>query len=122
MDSWVIELIRQVPSAAAVIGTVFLFLKWMAQSEERRDANAKDRAVQDRAHQIEINTLWANTIKEAFDRQDETAVKTTQMIVDKLANMDKAAEERYRKMNITQELIDAVKLQTKKQSKESTDG
>lgn len=111
MDAWVVELIRQVPSAAAVIGTVYLFLRWMEKSDERREINAKERAIADRAHQIEINSLWANTIKGAFDQQDKTATKTTQMIVDKLAAMDKALEERYKKMNITQDLIDAVKAQ-----------
>jgi hypothetical protein len=33
------------------------------------------------------------------------------MIVEKLSAMDKAADERYKKMNITQELIDAVRAQ-----------
>ena len=113
MESWVVELIRQVPSAAAVIGTVYLFLRWMEKSDERREVNAKERAMEDRAHQIQINTLWANTIKGALDQQDRTALKTTEMIVDKLAAIDKAAEDRYKKMNITQDLIDAVKAQTK---------
>ena len=61
------------------------------------------------AHQIDINTLWARTIKETVEQTDRTATTTTKMIVDKLGYMDKAAEERYDKMKITQELIDAVK-------------
>lgn len=116
MDTWIIELVRQVPSAAAVIGTVFLFLRWMEKSEQRREENAKQRAIEDRAHQMELNALWSNTIKSALDQQDETAVKTTRMIVDKLSAMDKVAEERYRKMNITQDLIDAVKAQQAQQT------
>lgn len=109
MDNWIIELIRQVPSAAAVIGTVYLFLRHIEKQNDRHSSNAKDKAIEDRAHQIDINTLWARTIKETVEQTDRTATTTTKMIVDKLGYMDKAAEERYDKMKITQELIDAVK-------------
>lgn len=114
MDSWITELIRQVPSAAAVIGTVFLFLRFIEKLSERQAAQAKEKAMEDRAHQIDINTLWSNTMKSALDHQDKTAMKTTEIIADKLAYMDKAAEDRYEKMNITQELIDVVKSMKKK--------
>ena len=118
MDNWVIELIRQVPSAAAVIGTVFLFLRFIEKQNQHQADRAKEKAVEDRAHQIDINSLWANTIKEAMEQTDKTAMTTTQMIVDKLGYMDKAAEERYSKMNITQELIDAVNGMRKEKARE----
>lgn len=115
MDNWITELIRQAPSAAAVIGTVYLFLRFIEKQNDRHAANAKDKAIEDRSHTIDVNSMWANTIKSISEQHDRTAVTTTQMIVDKLAYMDKAAEERYNKMNITQDLIDAVKeLKTQK--------
>lgn len=115
MDNWIIELIRQAPSAAAVIGTVYLFLRFIEKTTIHQAANAKERAMEDRAHQIDVNTLWANTIKGALAQNDQTAVTTTRMIVDKLAYMDKAAEERYEKMNVTQELIDVVNKTMRKE-------
>ena len=118
MDNWVTELIRQAPSAAAVIGTVYLFLRFIEKENQRHADRAKEKAIEDRSHQIDINNLWANTIKEALKQNDETAITTTQMIVDKLAYMDKAAEARYEKMIITQELIEAVNaLKTEREKK-----
>jgi hypothetical protein len=119
MDNWVIELIRQVPSAAAVIGTVFLFLRHIEKENQHQADRAKEKAVEERAHQIDINSLWANTIKEAMEQTDKTAVTTTQMIVDKLGDMNKDIQEKYEKMRITQDLIDAVNgLRKEKEKKQ----
>lgn len=105
MDNWITELIRQVPSAAAVIGTVYLFLRFIEKREERQATNARDKSIEDRAHLMDLQQLWAGTVKNIIEQQDKTAEKTTAMIVDQLVDID----ERYKKQNITEDLIEAIK-------------
>lgn len=115
MDNLWIELVRQVPAASAVIGTVFLFLRHLERLEDKRDANAKEAARERREHEVTINTMWANSIKSVVDQNDRTAT----MIVEKLVAIDKAADERYERLRKTDDLIKAIESQKNEMKKGS---
>lgn len=111
-----IEMAKQVPSAIAVIGTVYLFLRAEEQREARRIANAKEVGDVQRAHELqmeasrrgrelEINNLWATTVKNVYDRVDAS----NQTIASALEAMHKEMNDQYEKMGITKDLYDAAK-------------
>jgi len=120
-ENFWIEMAKQVPSAIAVIGTVYLFLKAEDQREVRRIANAKEIGDVQRAHELqmessrrgrelEINNLWASTVKNMMEKQDASNIS----IVDAIANMHKDLSEKYEMMGITKDLYDAAKKILKK--------
>ena len=109
MDQVLLELIRQVPSAAAVIGAVYLFLKREKEAEEIRTRNAAALEDKRQAHDSQINNMWAGYIKSIIE-QVQQGNKT---IVDTIAAHGKESAERYEKLGITQDLIDAVKEQSR---------
>lgn len=113
MDNLILELAKQIPSAMAVIGTVYLFLKAAEKERVERVSDAVERTKTQQAHdlamessrrgrELEINNLWASTVKnmmtamEASDRSIIEAIK--EMRGDMLAQ--------YEKMGITKSLID----------------
>lgn len=117
MDSnfW-IEMAKQVPSAIAVIGTVYLFLKAEDQREVRRIANAREMGDVQRDHELqmeasrrgrelEINNLWATTVKNIMTTQDTS----NQTIVTAIKDMHTQMNDQYEKMGITKDLYDAAK-------------
>lgn len=117
MDSTVyIELIKQAPYVAALIILVFIFLwaedrrestqmKNAKELEETRTKNAKDLEDKREAHEREINNMWANSIKMIVEQQQQAH----QVIMSALREHDKASQERYDKIGITNDLIAAVK-------------
>ena len=113
MDNLGIELIRQVPNAVAVIFMAYLFLKAEDQRETRRTENAKEMEKERRDHELAINNMWANYIKSIIDHQDEMMAVQAKAI----AEHERSSQERYEKMRITQELIDAVTAQREAQQK-----
>ena len=126
MDSnfW-IEMAKQVPSAIAVIGTVYLFLKAEDQREVRRIANAKEMGNIQRNHEVqianiqkgqmlEVNNLWASTVKNIMTTQDTS----NQTIVAAVKDMHAQMIDQYEKMGITQDLWDAAKKMISQGNKE----
>jgi hypothetical protein len=107
MSEWAIELIRQVPNAAAVILMAYLFLKAEKEREERRVSNAKEMEAERRTHELNINNMWASYIKNIIDHQDDMS----SALMKSISDHETASKERYEKMRITQELIDAVNAQ-----------
>jgi len=117
MDStfWT-EMARQVPSALAVIGTVYLFLKAAEKERAERVSNSKEIGEVQRAHdlqmanvqrgiQLEVNNLWANTVKNIMTTQDTS----NQTIVDAIKDMHAQMIDQYEKMGITKDLYDVAK-------------
>jgi len=115
-ENFWIEMAKQVPSAIAVIGTVYLFLKAEDQREVRRIANAKEVGEVQRAHELqmeasrrgrelEINNLWATTVKNVVSTQDASY----QSIVAAIKDMHLEMNDQYEKMGITKDLYDAAK-------------
>lgn len=126
MDSnfW-IEMAKQVPSAIAVIGTVYLFLKAEDQRESRRITNAKEMGDVQRSHEVqianiqkgqmlEVNNLWASTVKNIMTTQDTS----NQTIVAAVKDMHAQMIDQYEKMGITQDLWDAAKKMINQGNKE----
>lgn len=120
MSDVVIELAKQVPAALAVMGVVWLFLRYMESQELKRSANAKEIGETYRAHEIhiqnisrgrdlEMNNLWASTVKNIMQNQDVSA----QAIVSALATLEKNITESYEKLGVTQDLLKAARAELK---------
>jgi hypothetical protein len=105
MNETLAELIRQSPIAAALLGAVYLFLRREKEAEELRVKNAEALENKRQTHEITVNAMWASYIKNILD----TVTISNQKIVDALAAHEKSSEERYERLGITQDLIDAVK-------------
>jgi len=105
MDNLLNELAKQIPNAVAVIVMAYLFLHFQKLNDERRESNAKEQEVERRQHELEINNMWAVYIKQLVENHEESF----RVIAKTIADHEKASEERYEKMNITKDLIAAVK-------------
>jgi len=115
-ENVLIEVAKQVPWAVIVFAVIFVFLKYMRESETARLAHekeleaqriaaAKERATAEREHQASVNNLWAQNVKS----MTEQLVQTSKQIADALSEHERASQERYNKMNITQDLLDTAK-------------
>jgi hypothetical protein len=103
--SAVIKALEQIPNALAVIVMAYLFIRAEAEREERRIENAKTHEAERRAHELQINNMWATFFKNISDDQ----AKANNLIIKAIQSHEEAAEERYKKMRITQDLIQAVR-------------
>jgi hypothetical protein len=102
-DVW-IKFIEQAPWAAAIIFTVYMFLKHLKDLDQARSLNAANMARERREHELQINNMWAVNIKTLVEKQDEMFG----LIAQSLAEHEKASKERYEKMSVTKDLIAAV--------------
>lgn len=105
MNETLAELIRQSPIAAALLGAVYLFLRREREAEEIRVRNAEALENKRQAHELQVNAMWASYIKNIVD----TISISNEKIVNALAAHERASEERYDRLGVTQDLIDAVK-------------
>jgi hypothetical protein len=116
MNDVLIEMAKQVPSALAVIGTVFLFLRAAKEERAERANNAKEATELQRGHdvqmqqlqrsrELEVNNLWATTVKNVVAQQDTSY----QAIVSAIKDMHEEMNSQYEKMGITKDLYDAAK-------------
>lgn len=120
MDSVWSELAREVPSALAVILTVYLFLKAEKEREIRREANAKEKSQEDRNFSAQVNAMWANNIATLVGKQDATF----QLISNSISSLGRAlkqhdedSQERYERIGITQDLIKMARERDDKAAK-----
>lgn len=109
MDSAWQELIR-----AAPWGAVILVLRWLEMKEKKeergerdaerteRDNNAKERAQAERESQQYIAKVYADAINTLAKSVADGTMRTEKAIVE----MKESVLEQYKKMGITQELID----------------
>lgn len=105
MDSMWTELARNIPAAAAVIFTIYIMSHYEERREQRREQNAKDKANEDREHEIKMQEMWSASLNLMNGKTDETF----KLIAEMLDNHEKASADRYQKMGITQELIKITK-------------
>ncbi len=108
MDPIIAKLIEQVPNAAAVILTVYLFLQDRQKAEATRAINAKAFEAERRAHELQINNMWAQFFKNLTDEN----AKNIKEIVQEIHDHDDASKERYKRMKVTQELRKAASEKT----------
>ena len=110
------ELGKQAPWAVVLLVVFFVFLKHMRDADTARMAHeekietqrisaAKERSQEQRQHEAENNNMWANNIRLITERWEHT----TKTIADALAEHERQSRERYEKMTITQDLLDAAK-------------
>ena len=71
----------------------------------KRIENAKELENRREAHEREINNMWANSIRMINEQQS----KTSEALMTALKEHDRASQERYEKIGITNDLIQAVK-------------
>jgi len=116
MDEVLIEMAKQVPAALMVGAVVWMFLKAAEKERAERIANAKEISDVQRAHELqmeasrrgrelEINNLWATTVKNLMATQDTN----NQIIVTAIKDMHIDISEQYKNMGITKELYNAAK-------------
>ena len=120
MDNTIFEMAKQIAAAMAVVGTVYLFLRSMREERIDRAINAKDMREKQMAHdvqlsqltrsrELEMNNLWAVTVKNMLAAQNVAM----ESIVDAVADLKKTTVEQYVKLGITQELLRTAKEQLK---------
>jgi hypothetical protein len=116
MNEVLAEMAKQVPAALAVVGVVWLFLRYMENQEVKRIANAKEMGETQRAHDVEMqnvmrardlemNNLWASTVKNIMENQNKSSLEITTAIKD----MQKDMVTQYEKLGITKDLWDAAR-------------
>jgi hypothetical protein len=114
MNDALIKLIEGAPWAFALILTIYLFLRAEQQREERRDANAKEKAQEDRAHDLVLYQMRDNHIAVIVAKMDAIF----QLISKSLDEHENADAERYEKIGITQDLLRIASQDAAKRKKE----
>jgi predicted hydrolase (HD superfamily) len=114
MDNAIVSLIEGAPWAAALILTIYLFLRAEQMREERRDANAKEKAQEDRAHDLALYHMRDNHISVIVAKMEAVY----QLIAKSLDEHEKADAERYKKIGITQDLLRIASQDAAKRKKE----
>ena len=109
MDAILLELARQLPSAIAIGAVVFLFLKYDERKEQRRENNAREQSIERREHDKMKDTIWANSIHQIISKQEEMF----KMIANIISVHEEKSEERYERMQVTQDLIKMAKAKAK---------
>lgn len=116
MEAAIIEMVKNAPWAAALILIVRMFLQAEKDREVKRTADAKEAGNVQRAHdlqmenvrhgrELEINNLWASTVKNMMTDQN----KNHEEIVAVLKDFKDTILEQYKKMGITQDLLEIAK-------------
>jgi hypothetical protein len=115
-ESLFIELAKQVPNLVIFLLIIYMFQKGDEKKElqrvenarrleDKREAHEKALEVGRQAHDTQMNNMWANYIKSIIDQQNATF----KVIMDALNDHELASKERYERMGITKELLDAAK-------------
>lgn len=116
MNDLLTALAKEIPNAVALIIVVVLFLTFIRQSDEKRLAhdkelekqrsdNARERELERRTHEKEINNMWANMFRQIVQQVNDGQ----KHIAEALAEHEKASQARYEKMGITKDLLDTAK-------------
>ena len=101
MDSILLELTRQLPSALAIGAVVFLFLRHEERQETQRIQNAKERNAEIREIEKRKENYFMNALQALVTKQDETY----KLISDALNDHELNSQERYKRIGATQELM-----------------
>lgn len=108
--------ISKLIEASPYLGFVLIWIWFESQREDKRVANAAELedkrekhelALEEKreAHDRDVNNMWASYIKSLLDKQTETSER----LLDALHKHEEASQDRYDRIGITQDLIDAVK-------------
>lgn len=117
------ELITQAPWAAAMLGLAWMLLKAAEKERAERIVNAKALGEQQRAHELqlaqlersrllELNNMWAGTVK----RMHDESLKVDHDVTQAIKTMHSDLSQQYERMGVTQQLLN---MATEKFDKES---
>ena len=104
MDAAWIELIKAIPWGAVIVILRWLDIKEKTEERKERDANAKDKAEQDRATQITISQSYAS----AINNLNKVTELSSSSIVTAINDFKAATLDQYRKMGVTQDILDKL--------------
>lgn len=110
MDNVWVEMAKASPIGLAMIAIVWIFVTNENKREQQRIDNAKERAAEQRAFDAQVQNMWANHIKGLIDKVDEGQ----KMIATALNEHERLSRERYEKMGITDDLLQAAKEMLRK--------
>ena len=110
MDNVWIEMAKASPIGLAMIAIVWIFVTNENKREQQRIENGKERANEQRAYDMQVQSMWANNIKNLIDKVDDGQ----KMIAQALNEHERLSRERYEKMGITDDLLQAAKEMLKK--------
>lgn len=131
-DSVMLEVARQVPYAIVLFSLIVIFLRYLEKQDDKRMLHdremealrinaAKERESERRVYDGQVNAMWASSIKEIISKQDATTEtlaeqlkETARAFSGSLDAHERKSEERYKAMNITQNLLEVAKDQLKK--------
>jgi hypothetical protein len=110
------SVITKIIEASPYLGFILLFMWFEAKREDKRTANAeeletrrekheKELEEKREAHDRDINNMWASYIKSILDQQNEMS----KALMDTIVEHEESSQQRYERLGITQELINAVK-------------
>ncbi len=116
MDDLWKELVRSVPWGVVIIALRWLDIREKTEERRERDANAKDKAEQDRQAQIAISSTYAsaiNSMNQVIQVKIESIDRTIQ-------DFKSTVSDQYRRMGVTQELME-TRMGDPKERKRSGD-
>lgn len=116
MEQALLELIKNAPWAFALILVVRLFLQAEKDREVKRSQDSAEVNLRQRDHEVqmesvrhgrelEINNLWASTVKNMMVTQDATSKEITGVLKD----LKETITEQYKNIGITQDLFKMAK-------------
>jgi hypothetical protein len=104
MDNLLLEFVKQAPYIAALIILVYMFQRNEEKREQQRVENAKAIEQERQAQVRELNNMWANSIKQIVDQHAQASLA----IMTALREHEESSKERYKRLGITQDLLDAA--------------
>lgn len=124
MDNLWAKLAEQAPYMVIIVLLVIVFLRYIEKIEERRVNNAKELEASRQAHEDEleekrethnreINAMWAGSIKLVTDQQKAMQ----EAFLAALKDHEEKSRERYEKMGITKDLLEAAKERERERRK-----
>ena len=113
MDAVWNELIRAVPWGTVIIILRLLDIREKAEERKERDANAKEKSLQDR----ETSQLIAKSYADAINTLARSVVDMTSRTESSIKEFKEAVLQQYESMKITQDLLDAAKKELTRRNK-----
>ena len=126
MSDILIESAKQVPALVALVVLVVVIIRLFLAAEDKREAqriandkqleterstNAKALEEMRQKHESQTIAMLAEAIKHTSDEFSKTA----KMIIDALDDHEEKSKDRYQKMNITKDLLEAAKDREREQ-------
>jgi hypothetical protein len=135
-DSVLLKVAEQIPFAVILFGVILVFLRYVEKADDKRIAQDKDRLAHEKEMEIlrinsakeretekresdrQTNNMWANSFREIQSSQQDAWKELADQMKEigkafsnALDEHDKKEQERYKSMNITQDLLEAAKDQ-----------